>query len=704
VKCFDDCAAAAASGSGEPADETGETSETSNSILGRAAGDAFLQSAKASIEDLKTLEAMDATPMDDERRRFYADADARLAAMEAARDPAAAAAFAEALSAEESVPDDSGTRDASSLSSPSHISSSSSKSRWLLEALASASGAALETLAGAVKDWVATRTDAAFAVHRHARAVAAFEAEAEARRAEAEEAEGDGARDDTETTELATAEEPSSEEPSPTSGDAEDAAPLPAPLPPAVVAAHARALRDLPVATHARLLRQTRSFADGAAFGALVRYANLRLDAWNEDGGSTVETAASARTRRRRRRCEASWTCSSPRTSPRARRSRGASGRGSRTRGESKTQTATQTADADEAEDGDEDKPERPNAPVESAIARVCSALESADADVAAGLCADATRECGFFARRFALEKLEAFSNVSSLHAKNVIGETKRERVTRYRPIVDPEDEPVTVSALRAACRAFELVDVADGALRACVLLRLADLLERRGGDENLRDALSAAESAVAALDTERDASVSNAVAEWIDAKETLFASGKGKVAHGNLAEAVWDFREATGTTKTNPSELTEGAFVRASSDDLAFAFTPAAVSETAKRTACLHADAVTKAAHLRCVARLNAMGVDATRGIQTLPAELREETSASARDNKWEAAAAKTESALFLSRASARQDRFARSGGPDGGGGAWRTRGVSSHARRREGFTRRESRLGRKRERKRKR
>jgi hypothetical protein len=294
VKCFDDCAAAAASGSGEPADETGETSETSNSILGRAAGDAFLQSAKASIEDLKTLEAMDATPMDDERRRFYADADARLAAMEAARDPAAAAAFAEALSAEESVPDDSGTRDASSLSSPSHISSSSSKSRWLLEALASASGAALETLAGAVKDWVATRTDAAFAVHRHARAVAAFEAEAEARRAEAEEAEGDGARDDTETTELATAEEPSTEEPSPTSGDAEDAAPLPAPLPPAVVAAHARALRDLPVATHARLLRQTRSFADGAAFGALVRYANLRLDAWNEDGGSTVETAASA--------------------------------------------------------------------------------------------------------------------------------------------------------------------------------------------------------------------------------------------------------------------------------------------------------------------------------------------------------------------------------------------------------------------------
>jgi hypothetical protein len=107
-----------------------------------------------------------------------------------------------------------------------------------------------------------------------------------------------------------------------------------------------------------------------------------------------------------------------------------------------------------------------------------------------------------------------------------VLGETKRERVTRYRPIVDPEDEPETVSALRAACRAFELVDVADGALRACVLLRLADLLERRGGDANLRDALSAAESAVAALDTERDASVSNAVAEWIDAKETLFASG----------------------------------------------------------------------------------------------------------------------------------------------------------------------------------
>ena len=162
VACFDDCAAAAAS-PGEPASEPADD-EISNADS-RAAGDAFLRSAKASIEDLKSLEAMDTAPMDDARRRAYADADARLAAMEAARDPAAAAAFAEALSAEDPEDsDDSGT--------------SSSSSRWLLEALASASGAALETLAGAVKDWVATRTDAAFAFHRHARAVAARAAEA----------------------------------------------------------------------------------------------------------------------------------------------------------------------------------------------------------------------------------------------------------------------------------------------------------------------------------------------------------------------------------------------------------------------------------------------------------------------------------------------------------------------------------------------
>ena len=102
VACLDDCAAADASGGPTVGDaaETGDSETTSEKVSSdanvRAAGDAFLRSAKDAISDLKSLEAMDATPMDDARRRAYEEADARLAAMEAARDPAAEA-FAEAL-------------------------------------------------------------------------------------------------------------------------------------------------------------------------------------------------------------------------------------------------------------------------------------------------------------------------------------------------------------------------------------------------------------------------------------------------------------------------------------------------------------------------------------------------------------------------------------------------------------------------------
>ena len=93
---------------------------------------------------------------------------------------------------------------------------------------------------------------------------------------------------------------------------------------------------------------------------------------------------------------------------------------------------------------------------------------------------------------------------------------------------------------------------------------------------------------------------------------------------------------------------------------DHAFAFVPADVPESAKRLACLHADAVAKTAHLRCKARLAAMGVAADRGVRALPAELREELNAVAADNKWEAAAARTESALFTRRVSVRDASLA--------------------------------------------
>ena len=309
VACLDDCAAADASGGPAVGDaaETGDSETTSEKVSSdanvRAAGDAFLRSAKDAISDLKSLEAMDATPMDDARRRAYEEADARLAAMEAARDPAAAEAFAEALLSSDPETDD---REDSTGSETDLF-----PSRFLLEALSSASGAAFATLAEATKDWVARRTDAAFAFHAHARAVAthaARTAEAEARVAqetqetqEAQEGEAtppeehNRVRVETET-------DPASEDPSvdavdATGGSPEKALAPPEPLPPGAAAAHARTVRELPVSTHVRLLTRTRSFADGAAFGALVRYANLRAETASgpvTSGPVTVETAASA--------------------------------------------------------------------------------------------------------------------------------------------------------------------------------------------------------------------------------------------------------------------------------------------------------------------------------------------------------------------------------------------------------------------------
>ena len=213
--------------------------------------------------------------------------------------------------------------------------------------------------------------------------------------------------------------------------------------------------------------------------------------------------------------------------------------------------------------------------------------------------------------------------------------------------MIDPEDEPDVVAATRAASRALAFADARDGATRAVVYLRLADLLERRGGGDDLRDALEAASAAVTALDAARDDGAANAMAE--DVSGAL-------AARGNLSEAVF-FPEGTAV----PSEA---GFIKSSNvsdaKDHAFAFVPADVPESAKRLACLHADAVAKAAHLRCKARLAAMGVAADRGVRALPAELREELNAVAADNKWEAAAARTESALFTRRVSVRDASLA--------------------------------------------
>ena len=101
--------------------------------------------------------------------------------------------------------------------------------------------------------------------------------------------------------------------------------------------------------------------------------------------------------------------------------------------------------------------------------------------------------------------------------------------------MIDPEDEPDVVAATRAASRALAFAD-ARGATRAVVYLRLADLLERRGGGDDLRDALEAASAAVTALDAARDDGAANAMAE--DVSGAL-------AARGNLSEAVF-FPEGT--------------------------------------------------------------------------------------------------------------------------------------------------------------
>ena len=643
VACLDDCAAADASGGPTVGDaaETGDSETTSEKVSSdanvRAAGDAFLRSAKDAISDLKSLEAMDATPMDDARRRAYEEADARLAAMEAARDPAAAEAFAETLLSADPETDD---REDSTGSETDLF-----PSRFLLEALSSASGAAFATLAEATKAWVARRTDAAFAFHAHARAVATHEArtaEAEARVAQEtqetqETREGEATPpEEHDRVRVETEPDPSaSEDPSVDAADANGGSPEkplapPEALPPGAAAAHARTVRELPVSTHVRLLTRTRSFADGAAFGALVRYANLRAETASgpvTSGPVTVETAASAE--------DAAAAATLRRVVDLLVAAHCAEGKA--VEGGERLEALVEEPSGNRA-DANVSGEETRDVP---AIARVCAALEAADADVAS-LCAEATLAAGAFAWRFAREKLEAFQ--LAYHASS--DDHPDVDLGAYRPVIDPEDEPDVVAATRAA--AAPLADARDGATRAVVYLRLADLLERRGGVDNLRDALECASAAVTALDAARDDGAANAMAE--DVSGAL-------AARGNLSEAVF-FSE--GTAVPSEAGLTKSANVSDAKDPGTFAFVPADVPESAKRLACLHADAVAKTAHLRCKARLAAMGVAADRGVRALPAELREELNAVAADNKWEAAAARTESALFTRRVSVRDASLA--------------------------------------------
>ena len=314
------------------------------------------------------------------------------AAMEAARDPAAEA-FAETLLSADPDDDRKDHRLGNICFEP--VSPRGSP----------ASGAAFATLAEATKAWVARRTDAAFAFHAHARAVATHEArtaEAEARVAQEtqetqETREGEATPpEEHDRVRVETEPDPSaSEDPSVDAADANGGSPEkplapPEALPPGAAAAHARTVRELPVSTHVRLLTRTRS-ADGAAFGALVR---PRTRAETASGpvtsGPVTATAASAE--------DAAAAATGRVVDPlvAAHCAEGKAVEGGAARG-ARRGTERELLTNVSGEETRDVPPSRAPAP----------ALEAADAD-AASLCAEATLAA---AQRvaFAREKLEAF-------------------------------------------------------------------------------------------------------------------------------------------------------------------------------------------------------------------------------------------------------------------------------------------------------
>ena len=419
VACLDDCAAADGERRAHRRRRGGDRRSRDHFREGivdanvRAAGDAFLRSAKDAISDLKSLEAMDATPMDDARRRAYEEADARLAAMEAAR-PRRRRSFAETLLSADPETDD--------REDPPARKQICFRAGFRARRSPPPQARRSRRSPRPPKRGVARRTDAAFAFHAHARPAATHEA----RTAEAE-ARGTG---NTETQNTGRGGDTSGEE-------------------------HDRAWKRSRILSRRRILpwtprtrnggspgnacaaggfapgRRRRARADGSRAARLDARAAFNAHALvrrrRQQGSGRWSGTRTARRRRagprhlgarhrrdrrlpaedagRRRRCGASSTRSSPRTAPRGRRfPRRASG----SRRSSRNRAGTGLTRTFPERNARTSPPSRASAP-RSRRRTPTSRRYAREATLAAGA----------FAWRFAREKLEAFQ--LAYHASSMI-------------------------------------------------------------------------------------------------------------------------------------------------------------------------------------------------------------------------------------------------------------------------------------------
>jgi predicted HNH restriction endonuclease len=578
IACFDDVS---------PLTAVGEKSY--------AAGTTFLQKAKQSIEDLKQLEAMDATPMEPTRKRLYANADRLVMVMEASRgDAEKVTAFAEFLNAEVE-------NETVCSYKPGDTNEHQMRSRQLVELLELTSGAygpATSAVQTAASAWIAKRCDAAFVWYRHAEKVEAYEA---SKQTSADENTRDEEEDRTEEPEEGDAEGTSafnseaSSEPPPKLSEAE-------------TAAYALTVFEFgDVSTHSALLRFSNAFAESHAFEALVMFGNYLLKEGQVKEGSeagsktSMETGLSAEKALRNSRLKQTVELLVALRLAEGRTLVGGDCEdGEKKKGE------------DEEENGEtaEDSKKRTESTPQDHVQRLASAIKGVSPDSAkTSHCAESLLKGGLLLVDFCETKFE----------ENAAGKAQ----TAYGFDVDEADTQIVTDALESASHAFESLDLRDHTLRASVLLKLSALYEKRGDGVSLRRADECATLASFVLNRARDDFV------------TEYCVGDPHEATKFLsAEAIWG---------DDTADKGSG-FLKA--------FTPSTMSETQKRTACLAADAFSLSVKLQLVSSLEKRGVHVGgKKMELLPPDLLDELRTAAGDNHWEQAVVAMEAAACVGR-----------------------------------------------------
>ena len=548
-----------------------------------AAGTAFLEKAKLAVEDLKSLEAMDASPMDDETKNMYATADQKIKAMYASRDAEHVLAFAELLEASETDVD--------------FTNAQTQNSTLVLELLemTHSDSPALPAIQETASTWITKRTDAAFVWYRHAEKVAAYEQEKETFR------EQGGEPEERDAGEKDTPEEGNDE-----GNDGESSSsPVDAPEPPLDLTPNEQYAYELTVfefrevSTLTRFLKFSGAFESGDAFGALVRYANLRLK--KSGPKPSIEHSASAEDA-----LAFSQLTQTVELLVALRLAEGGTVAGGENDGEESKCEG----------DGEEETAKERNS--DGHTTRLASAIAACSPE----LCHSSTfsehvTRGGLLLWRFACTKFEKFN------AKGT---------ATWLSIVNDEDEQLVITALDSASHAFESLDLNDHTLRIVILLKLCSLYEKQGDRASLKRANELAEVACSISNKARDTFVANAVGSKDEAEKCI------------TGEAVWG----------EDAEKTDGCD-REISHSFLFSFTPTRQSESSKRTACLAADALSLSVKLKLKLSLEKAGYDELKIPELLPAEVLDELNDDAHDNSWERAIIAMESSVFIGRKSRR-------------------------------------------------